>query len=46
MESLLNSSVCTIKHLDLGDNYNWFHIKGKSLDREGAEEMLTEVISK
>ena len=43
LEALLNSSISTIQHLDLACNESWFS-HGKT-DREGAVEMLTEVIS-
>ena len=44
LESLLNSSICTIQHLNIGGNFSWFK-KSKIEDREGATEMLMEVIS-
>ena len=44
LEALLNSSISTIQHLDLGRNSSWFN--HDETDREGAVEMLTEVISK
>ena len=44
MEALLNSSISTIQNLDLAMNTSWFNHGGA--DREGAVEMLTEVISK
>ena len=44
LESLLNSSICTIQHLNIGGNSSWFK-KSESEDREGAAEMLMEVIS-
>ena len=43
MEALLNSSISTIQHLNLSHNFSWFNHDGA--DREGAIEMLTEVIS-
>ena len=48
MEALLNSSINTIQHLDLGSNPLWFKIRyGYDFyDNEEAVEMLTEVISK
>ena len=44
MEAILNSSITTIEYLNLEDNESWF--KNGGTDREGAVEMLTEVISK
>ena len=51
MDALLNSSIRTINHLDLSSNTSWFIIRNYYMkrkyikDREGAVEMLTEVIS-
>ena len=43
LESLVNSSICTIQNLSLGVNESWF--KNGDTDREGAVEMLADVIS-
>ena len=43
LEALLNSSITTIERLDLRFNSSWF--KNNNTDREGAVEMLTEIIS-
>lgn len=43
LEALLNSSISTIQHLNLSFNSSWFN--HADTDREGAIEMLTEVIS-
>ena len=43
LEALLNSSISTIKNLNLSKNSSWFRL-GKEF-REDVVEMLTEVIS-
>ena len=43
LEVLLNSTICTIQHLDLSYNSSWF--KNGDTDREGAIDMVTEIIS-
>ena len=43
LEALLNSSISTIQYLNLNSNRSWFG--NYDTDREGAVEMLTEVIS-
>ena len=43
LEALLNSSISTIQYLNLSCNSSWFN--HGDTDREGAVEMLTEVIS-
>ena len=43
LESLLNSSICTIQHFNIGGNSSWFK-KNAREDREGAVEKLMEVI--
>ena len=43
LESLISSSISTIQNLSLGLNESWF--KNGDTDREGAVEMLADVIS-
>ena len=43
LETLLNSSITTIKDFILPNNLFWF--KNGDIEREGSVEMLTEVIS-
>ena len=45
LEALFNSSICTIQDLNLSHNSSWFNKVNTGEDREGALEMLTEVIS-
>ena len=42
LKALSNSSICSIQDLNLGYNSSWFNRGGA--DREGAIEMLTEII--
>ena len=45
LEAFLNSSIQTIKHLNLSWNESWFNHGDTKEEREGIVEMLTEIIS-
>ena len=46
LETLLNSSISTIQHLNLSNNRSWFKYTNTGEDRKGVIDILTEVISK
>ena len=46
LEALLNSSICTIQHLDLSNNSSWFRNDSTGEERKGVDDMLVEVINK